>query len=182
MLRLAASVALLVLTGCASIITGTSQQISVATTPTGAKCVVSRQGQSIAVVQPTPGVATVQKDKHDILITCDKDGYQTANEYVHSGVEAGTFGNIILGGVIGWGVDSATGADNKYTETVMVSMMPAPVTPASTASSTQPASLPTGTVATAQQAPIAYVRCRLKDGTIVALQAGDCVAKGGANF
>jgi hypothetical protein len=178
MVRLAALTALLVLTGCASIITGTSQQISVATTPSGAKCIVSRQGQSIAVVEATPGVATVQKDKHDILITCNKEGYQTGTEYVHSGMEAGTFGNILLGGVIGWGVDSATGADNKYTETVMVAMMPAPATPASALSSAQPASSPT----TAQQAPIVYAPCRLKDGAVVALQAGDCTAKGGATF
>jgi len=49
---------------------------------------------------------------------------------------AGTFGNIIAGGVIGWGVDSATGADNKYPESVMVQLVPvsggaAPVAPPS---------------------------------------------------
>jgi len=131
------------LNGCASIITGTSQDIDIATTPGGAKCVLTRENEAIATLDSTPGKVTVRKDKHDILVTCDKPGYQTASKYLHSDVEAGTFGNIIAGGLIGWGIDSATGADNKYDEAISIPMVtspaaataaPANATPASSAS------------------------------------------------
>src|SRR5262249_18047010 len=139
MRRVIVAAAFIALAGCASIITGTSQQIAIATNPSGAKCVLSRQGQPIATIEPTPGTATVQKDKHDILVACVKDGYQTATQYLHSGVEGGTFGNILLGGVIGWGVDSATGADNKYPETATLTLIANPGNPATpAAASTAP--------------------------------------------
>jgi hypothetical protein len=129
--------------GCASIITGTSQDIAIATTPGGARCVLTREKETIATVDSTPGTVTVRKDKHDILVTCDKAGYQTATKYLDSDVEAGTFGNIILGGVVGWGIDSATGADNKYDETVSIPLV------ATTTAAKAPAAAPaTGTTTT----------------------------------
>jgi hypothetical protein len=33
-----------------------------------------------------------------------------------------TFGNIVAGGLIGWGVDSATGSDNKYDSPVNITL------------------------------------------------------------
>ncbi len=56
----------------------------------------------------------VDKTKNDILLTCKLVGYQDASANLESGYGAGTFGNIILGGGIGWAIHSATGADNKY--------------------------------------------------------------------
>lgn len=35
-----------------------------------------------------------------------------------------TFGNIVLGGGIGWAIDSASGADNKYTSPVNITLVP----------------------------------------------------------
>jgi hypothetical protein len=35
-----------------------------------------------------------------------------------------TFGNIVVGGGIGWAIDSSTGSDNKYTSPVNISMVP----------------------------------------------------------
>jgi hypothetical protein len=183
MFRLASLAAFLAAAGCASIITGTSQQIAIATMPSGAKCVVSREGQAMAMVEPTPGMATVRKDKHDILVTCDKEGYQTATQYLHSGIEAGAFGNIIAGGLIGWGVDSATGADNKYPETTTLVMQAAPSGNMPTATSAQSeVSVSSGASSGSQQAPLVFAGCKFKDGKIAALPAQDCAAKGGTPF
>jgi hypothetical protein len=41
-----------------------------------------------------------------------------------------TAGNLLLGGVIGVGVDAATGAMNKYSNTNQVIMSPGPNCPA----------------------------------------------------
>jgi hypothetical protein len=45
---------------------------------------------------------------------------------ISSNMESMTAGNIILGGVIGLGVDAMTGAMNKYTPEIQVIMTPVP--------------------------------------------------------
>lgn len=115
-------VALIGLSACSSIIEGTSQQISVVTNPPGASCRFDRNGETIGVVNPTPGGLVVKKSKHDIDVVCTKDGYEEARYHNKSGVEDATFGNIVLGGGIGWAIDSASGADNKYDPTVNLTL------------------------------------------------------------
>jgi hypothetical protein len=131
--------ALLMLTGCASIISRTSQEVVVNTNPPGANCSLIRKGVSIARVNPTPGAATIKKTKHDITISCAKVGYQTATYMDHSGVAGSTFGNIVAGGLVGWGIDSASGADNKYESPVNISMVPVPPAPVATPTPAPPA-------------------------------------------
>jgi hypothetical protein len=114
------------LSGCSTIIEGTSQHIAVATSPPGGYCALNRDGKLIATVSQTPGVVTVDKTKDDILINCAVIGYQPASQYLHSGIATGTYGNIIAGGLVGWGVDSMTGADNEYPETVSLDLRPLP--------------------------------------------------------
>jgi hypothetical protein len=116
------------LSGCASIISGTSQEIKVVTNPPGANCQLVRGGAVIGQVYQTPGSATIQKTKDDITLACHKDGYQEASYVNHSGIDGATYGNIVLGGAVGWGVDSSIGADNRYDSVVNVSMVPAPAT------------------------------------------------------
>lgn len=110
--------------GCGTIVEGTHQDIAISSTPDGAHCEATRKGEALATVDSTPGKVTVRKTKDDILLKCTKVGYQESSKYLHSGMAAGTFGNIIAGGLIGWGVDSATGADNKYPESVNVDLIP----------------------------------------------------------
>jgi hypothetical protein len=100
--------------GCGTITQGTTQSIKITTTPPGATCEFTRKGQHLATLDSTPGSVEVDKTKNEITLTCKKDGYQDVSAPLPSGYGAGTFGNIILGGGIGWAIDSATGADNKY--------------------------------------------------------------------
>jgi hypothetical protein len=113
---------LVTLSACSSIIEGTSQEIAINTNPSGADCSIEREGMSIGRVNPTPGATTIQKTKHDITIRCNKDGYEEATYLNHSGAAGATFGNILAGGVIGWGIDSASGADNKYESPVNITL------------------------------------------------------------
>jgi hypothetical protein len=121
----AAAIAAVCLSGCASIISGTSQEIKVVTNPPGANCELVREGAVIARVDQTPGGATIKKTKHDITLKCHKDGYQEATYLNHSGAEGSTFGNMVLGGGVGWAIDSASGADNHYDGIVNISLVPA---------------------------------------------------------
>jgi hypothetical protein len=114
---------LFLLAGCSSIVEGTSQEIVINTNPEGANCSLIREGVSIGRVDPTPGAVTIKKTKHDINIECVKKGYEKATYFNHSDVAGATAGNIILGGGIGWAIDSASGADNKYSSPVNITMV-----------------------------------------------------------
>jgi hypothetical protein len=124
-MRIIAAVSLLAgLSACSSIVEGTSQELTVNTTPPGANCSLERQGETIAHIDSTPGKATIKKTKYDLTVRCTKDGYQEATYLNHSGVAGATVGNILLGGGIGWAVDSAVGADNKYDTPVNMTLVP----------------------------------------------------------
>jgi hypothetical protein len=112
------------LAGCASIIEGTSEEITVNTNPSGASCVLTREGQPIGTINPTPGTVLIKKTKYDLTILCDRPGFDQATYLDHSGAAGATFGNIVLGGGIGWAIDSAAGADNKYESPVNLTMVP----------------------------------------------------------
>lgn len=112
----------LFLVSCASITSGTTQTLTVNTTPDGASCALIREGIVIGRISPTPGSVLVKKDKHDITVECEKAGYQKATFLNKSGIQDATWGNIVLGGGIGWAIDSAAGADNKYTEVMNISL------------------------------------------------------------
>lgn len=112
------------LAGCSTIIEGRSQEIKVTTSPSNASCILKRQNQTIATIASTPGSAYIEKTKYDINIICSKTGYKEVDYFNHSDEAGATFGNILLGGWIGWGIDSATGADNKYESQVNIILYP----------------------------------------------------------
>ena len=114
--------------GCASVIEGTSQLVTVNTNPAGATCTLNRQPDGvIAQIASTPAGVTIKKTKYDITIKRNKPGFQEATHLDHSGAAGATFGNIVLGGGVGWAVDSASGADNKYDSPVNVTLVPSAV-------------------------------------------------------
>ena len=114
-----ASSATLLLTSCSSIIEGRSQTLSFNSSPPGAVCALNRNGLPIGNVT-TPGGILVEKTKYNIQVVCSKEGYDDSTVLIKSDVAGATFGNIILGGGIGWAIDSASGADNKYQDVTNV--------------------------------------------------------------
>lgn len=110
--------------GCATILSGKTQTLSIQTNPPGATCELTREGRIVGSVNPSPGAVSIDKTKHDISIVCKKPGYQDAVSYIESGTEGATFGNILAGGLIGWGIDSAAGADNKYADVTTITLLP----------------------------------------------------------
>jgi hypothetical protein len=113
--------------GCSTIVSGTDQDILVNTNPNGAKCELERKGKVIAIVNSTPGTANVSKTKYDILIKCNKEGYENATYINHSGWESGSgAAGIALDVIVTLGassaIDSMTGADNKYEPAVNINL------------------------------------------------------------
>jgi hypothetical protein len=112
--------------GCASVSRGTTETISVATTPSGAEATVS--GLEAPTICTTP-CAFVAKRNADITVTIAKEGYETQvvplTKDIPTTGAAGFAGNLLLGGVVGMGVDAATGAalDHKPNP-VIVTLQP----------------------------------------------------------
>ena len=101
--------------GCASIIKGTTQQIPIASEPSGARVTVDGNPAGT-----TPTTVTLSR-KQNHMITLEKEGFDTENVAVTKSIGGAVAGNIIAGGLIGWGVDTMTGAQyNLHPETINV--------------------------------------------------------------
>jgi hypothetical protein len=123
------SASIMTLSACATLLEGTSQEILVSTNPTGASCTLEREGQVIATINATPGAALVKRRKQDITVRCKKDGFQEAMYVNDSGLASGAVaGNVAADLLLTAGlssiVDSASGADNQYENTVNITMIP----------------------------------------------------------
>ncbi len=121
------------LCGCATVVNGTTQSISVNTAPvSGAACTLTSSEGTWYIT--TPGSAVVHKTKNDITAVCKKDGYQDATATIPAKFGATTLGNVILGGGVGLIVDAASGANYTYSALTVIPMVQvtamAPMTPA----------------------------------------------------
>jgi PEGA domain-containing protein len=113
--------------GCASVTRGTTENISISSTPAGATAEIT--GLDIPTSCVTPCVVQAKRNA-EITVTVNKEGYQPqviplTKEIPGTGA-AGFAGNLLLGGVVGMGVDAATGAalDHKPNP-VIVTLQPA---------------------------------------------------------
>jgi PEGA domain len=118
---------------CATITRGTTQQFVVETTPPGASVKTSHGFTCPA----TPCTFSLQR-KEPFSVTVSKDGFvsQTAevkSEMAGSGA-AGMAGNILVGGLIGIGVDATSGALNDLTPNPLQILLQPTAAPTSTPS------------------------------------------------
>lgn len=138
---------LLTTTGCASIVNGTNQPLSVETRMKGA----SLAGANCKLVNDkgtwfvtTPGSVTVHRSFADLSVQCDKEGIQPGITSIKSSTKGMAFGNILFGGVIGAGVDIANGSAYDYPPLIQIEMAETTVIPAP-APAPQAAATPTST-------------------------------------
>jgi hypothetical protein len=109
----------IVLSGCATIVDGSTQSVSVTTSPTeGAACTLTNSEGTWFLT--SPGSVQVHKTKNDLTVTCTKDGFQPGSQVAVSKFGGATFGNIVAGGGIGAIVDAASGANYYYDSPVTV--------------------------------------------------------------
>src|SRR5689334_19417069 len=120
--------------GCASVTRGTTENISIASTPSGAEATISGLDVPTACVTPC---AIVAKRSADISISFAKEGFEpeivTLTKEIPATGAAGFAGNVLAGGLVGMGVDAVTGAAQDHKPNpVIVTLKPArPVVPPS---------------------------------------------------
>jgi len=174
------------LAGCATVQEYTSaitnQDIAVSSMPSGASCVLERNGSTLARIDSTPGVANVSVATRPIVVTCDLAGYESASAVVSPDIEVGSVGEENTDAVLGFLADGTTFLANSYPEAVMVEFAGAglapqaapagavqstttPAAPTSTAPATVPPA-PAATSASAQEIIADY------DARIAAIQSG----------
>ncbi len=113
--------------GCASVTRGTTENISISSTPPGATAELSGLDNPTSCL--TPCVVVVKRSA-DITVTINKEGYEPqviplTKEVPGTGA-AGFAGNLLVGGLIGMGVDAATGAATDHKPNpVIVTLQPA---------------------------------------------------------
>ena len=93
--------------GCATIIHGTTQDIPINTNPDGCIAKTADGQQCITPCQLS------LKRKNDHVINISKEGYESSSVTVQHVVSGAVAGNILAGGLIGWGVDAASGGQYR---------------------------------------------------------------------
>jgi hypothetical protein len=107
--------------GCATVTRGTTAQVQIISNPPGATARTSMGYQCL-----TPcAVQLNRKDEFTVIFT--KPGYHSAEVPVRTQVAgagaAGFVGNVVAGGVVGMGVDVATGAALEHFPNPVVAML-----------------------------------------------------------
>lgn len=94
--------------GCATVVNGTTQPVSLSSNPSGAEIYVD--GQPMGV---TPRVVTLSRGS-DHYIELRKEGYLPHSVPLARQRSTATLGNIWIGGLFGMGVDALSGANYKF--------------------------------------------------------------------
>lgn len=100
---------ILAVTGCASIMSGTTQTVSFQSSPEGATVTVNGR-----IIGKTPISTALKKEKGQTLIF-SLDGHKPVTLQLTTSLDPWFWGNIVLGGFIGSTTDGLNGAVNHYT-------------------------------------------------------------------
>lgn len=101
---------LLFVSGCATIIHGRSQDVMFVSQPQGATVKIDG-----AVKGVTPTKIALKRNQ-DYIVTIEKDGFEPVERTLKSELSGWTFGNILLGGIVGGVIDLAAGGAWKLSE------------------------------------------------------------------
>ncbi len=109
------------LTACATIVAGTNQTVGVRTVPSQAASCALRNDIGEWRTGPAPTSVVVKRSSSRLHVTCGgPEGSSTT--VARAGAEPWTLANIVIGGIIGWGVDGFSGAMFKYDDEIIVAM------------------------------------------------------------
>ncbi len=100
--------AAMLLTGCATVIDKATQSVLIDTAPEdGAQCTLANSEGVWRVV--SPGLAKIRKTQNDLSVDCIKPGVGSGHVVAASHFRGTTAGNVIFGGIVGVGIDAASG-------------------------------------------------------------------------
>lgn len=118
------------LASCATVLAGTTQNVTIDSDPPQATCRATRGTVVLADRLVTPQKINVPRHKETLELTCTAVGMADKQQLIPAGFSGATMGNIFLGGLIGAAVDAGSGANHAYPDHIIVVMAPASFTDA----------------------------------------------------
>ncbi|HWL41052.1 MAG TPA: PEGA domain-containing protein [Gemmatimonadaceae bacterium] len=119
MKQIAALIAIVTLSACASIMHGKSQDVGISSSPTGATVTIDNQSGG-----QTPFIANLsRKDNH--IVKLELAGFAPAEMTLTRKTSGWVWGNILFGGLIGLAVDAITGGLYNLTPEQLTSTLAA---------------------------------------------------------
>ncbi|MCB2212584.1 PEGA domain-containing protein [bacterium] len=115
-------IVLVAMTGCATIMHGSKQKVSVTSDPSSAKIEIVTIGGLTVASGNSPLQASLSK-KQEYKVVVSLEGYQTEEILLTQEFDMWVIGNIICGGIPGLIVDALSGAINQIEpDTVIVTL------------------------------------------------------------
>ena len=119
---------IVLMSGCASIVSKNVYPVNISSTPNGATFTVTdrnglqvQRGTTPQVIQLKASSGYFKGQKYEILVS--KEGFEDQSYTLSSSVDGWYWGNILIGGLIGMlAVDPATGAMYKLPDSVDVTL------------------------------------------------------------
>ena len=101
---------------------GNNQPVTISSNVNGASCILQNEKGSWSLL--TPGSAVITNSRENLSVKCNKEGYQSAVVSVPSKhKDSATWGNVVLGGGIGYIWDRKTGAAFIYPSTINLTLV-----------------------------------------------------------
>ena len=100
--------AIAILSGCATVIDGTKQEVTFHSVPSGAEVLINEQ-----FVGKTPLTVSVKR-ANGTLVTVRKSGYKEQSIQMPTKLNSSFWGNFLIGGLPGSTTDAASGASREY--------------------------------------------------------------------
>ncbi|MEM6623591.1 MAG: hypothetical protein AAF674_15285 [Pseudomonadota bacterium] len=131
MKHFALAVILAATTGCATVMNGTSQQISISSNAKDALCEVVQNGVEVVPPQRAPATFLVPRRAGNLVVTCSADGYEPNTVALIAGKSPLAVGSAVALGatgpafsLAGVGADAATGSWHEYQDRAYVYLIP----------------------------------------------------------
>lgn len=114
------------ISACATITTGTDQPIRIITEQNvvGASCTLLDSKGNRSYLPRTPGTTYITRGNAPLTVRCSKEGFKTTTFVVDEGIAGATMGNVILGGGVGFILDAASGAGQRYPDEIVIWLEP----------------------------------------------------------
>lgn len=109
-----------VVSGCASINSGTTQQVTIDSDPPGATVIVGakvkKADKYIMVNSVNAGVTplVVELSRKDGMVEVSKEGYESQEVELKKSMNPWMWGDIVLTSLLSTSIDTSTGACNQY--------------------------------------------------------------------
>ncbi|MEI7812134.1 MAG: PEGA domain-containing protein [Ignavibacteria bacterium] len=122
---IAVTLLLFVFASCATIFTGSSQNVSIKSTPEKANITIKTMGGIEVFSGVTPIIAPLSK-KHDYLVSVKLDGYKESTVQITQELQGWFWGNLFCGGIVGMIIDYSSGAMwNLEPQAIQISLVTA---------------------------------------------------------